>query len=1154
MNELFGLSMTVIATGCVVITAFIFLFIAWIAFRNPVMFKTGLRNIPRRKMQTGLIVVGLMLSTLIITAAFGTGDTLAKSVTNEVYGILGPADEFIEWDTKAFPAPEDQQTIPIETVDAWQKQFVGDGTVRAMFPYLREHIPLQNLRTRLNEANPRITAFRAADVAPFGGLKDTNGRGLALKDDQIALNEDLAGNIDARVGDTVRLFYQGSQLDLKVAAIVPSNLLGGTSDSLNKEGATVTWDFLARTLGREGKADFVAISNSGSERGGLSASSAIAAKIKPVLGGTPYKINETKKDQVRLAELVGNLFTTIFIIFGLFSIAAGVLLIFLIFVMLAAERKPEMGMARAVGAKRRQIVESFLAEGMGYDIGAAIVGLFAGIGVAAAMMLFVKLRIGEDIGVDLRFYVSLRSMIVSFCLGIIVTFIVVFVASWRASRLNIVAAIRDLPESKPYDPERGTWGGYLRASLNAFVAYGVLLVSLTAALYLKALAPLFLLAAVLSVGGPWLAMLREHNFGAPRAKRKDGEGLPKWPWILGVVLLPIGAGLLILIGYPLAMLVVRLTRDRKPARLPVWLIFAGVVVAPLGLVLAALQDRRKPGAGSTGFGAVGLVLGAVMILWGLDSNRMALFGTGVSLVALWAAVTLRYFHIRERLVFTLISFALLIIWYLLPGGRLEFLIGKMDAGPEMFFVTGAVLVTAGTFIVVYNADVILPAIGALGGRFGRILPAVKMAVAYPLQSRFRTGLTIAMIGLIMFVLSVQAALNTNFSNAINGADARGGFDVRADINGNNRSSGLISELNAGNQDPSAPVKVDTNAIAAVGEARYARSFEVDIEDPAWGRLPSGQRNEADRFKHLELQGVDSGFISAQALPLQFRAAGYSTDADVWAALAKDPSLAIAPASLTSERRGFGGDGGEDPLSLPSTATRASFAPFTLNVRNRSTNTVVTITVIGQAKDSAATFWPGLIVQKSFLESTFPTARGQQFFLRLKDGTDSRRFAKNVESVLVQASADSLDAVIEKNAAQNRTFLEMFQGFLALGLLVGIAALGVISLRAVVERRQQIGMLRAIGYKRSMVQLSFMLEAGFIALSGIILGLGLGLSFAANLFTSGEFGETAKGTSFTIPWAQVGLVTAFAFVAAMVMTYLPARAASHVAVAEALRYE
>ncbi len=46
-----------------------------------------------------------------------------------------------------------------------------------------------------------------------------------------------------------------------------------------------------------------------------------------------------------------------------------------------------------------------------------------------------------------------------------------------------------------------------------------------------------------------------------------------------------------------------------------------------------------------------------------------------------------------------------------------------------------------------------------------------------------------------------------------------------------------------------------------------------------------------------------------------------------------------------------------------------------------------------------------------------------------------------------------------------TLLNLVTGFLALGLIVGIAGLGVISTRAVVERFQQIGMLRALGYRR-----------------------------------------------------------------------------------------
>ena len=57
-----------------------------------------------------------------------------------------------------------------------------------------------------------------------------------------------------------------------------------------------------------------------------------------------------------------------FTTFGSFSIAAGILLIFLIFVMLAAERRGELGIARAVGTRRGHLVQMFLFEGIAYDL------------------------------------------------------------------------------------------------------------------------------------------------------------------------------------------------------------------------------------------------------------------------------------------------------------------------------------------------------------------------------------------------------------------------------------------------------------------------------------------------------------------------------------------------------------------------------------------------------------------------------------------------------------------------------------------------------------------------------------------------------------------------------------------------------------------
>ncbi len=124
--------------------------------------------------------------------------------------------------------------------------------------------------------------------------------------------------------------------------------------------------------------------------------------------------------------------------------------------------------------------------------------------------------------------------------------------------------------------------------------------------------------------------------------------------------------------------------------------------------------------------------------------------------------------------------------------------------------------------------------------------------------------------------------------------------------------------------------------------------------------------------------------------------------------------------------------------------------------------------------------------------------------------------------------------------------------MGLGLLVGTAAVGVIAFRSVVERRQQIGMLRAIGYTRGTVALSFIMESSFIALLGIATGVGLAVLLSFNVLTSDEFENLDM--AFVIPWWQILLTAAFAFGASFLMTILPSRQASGIVIAEAIRYE
>jgi len=103
-----------------------------------------------------------------------------------------------------------------------------------------------------------------------------------------------------------------------------------------------------------------------------------------------------------------------------------------------------------------------------------------------------------------------------------------------------------------------------------------------------------------------------------------------------------------------------------------------------------------------------------------------------------------------------------------------------------------------------------------------------------------------------------------------------------------------------------------------------------------------------------------------------------------------------------------------------------------------------------------------------------------------------------------------------------------------------------------ERRQQIGVLRAIGFQRRMVLAAFLLESSFVALLGIGLGVGLAMALAPQIVR--EMANELEGLEMTIPWAQIVITAVVAYVAALVTTYLPARQASRVYPAEALRYE
>jgi putative ABC transport system permease protein len=137
---------------------------------------------------------------------------------------------------------------------------------------------------------------------------------------------------------------------------------------------------------------------------------------------------------------------------------------------------------------------------------------------------------------------------------------------------------------------------------------------------------------------------------------------------------------------------------------------------------------------------------------------------------------------------------------------------------------------------------------------------------------------------------------------------------------------------------------------------------------------------------------------------------------------------------------------------------------------------------------------------------------------------------------------------------NQTFNRLILGFMGLGLVVGVAALGVISARSVVERRQHIGVLRAIGFRERMVQAVFLLESSFVALTAIVVGTALGLLLAWNIIRDSQQQPSWDNLTLVVPWLNLAIIYVAVYAVAMAATLVPASRAARIRPAEALRYQ
>lgn len=416
---------------------------------------------------------------------------------------------------------------------------------------------------------------------------------------------------------------------------------------------------------------------------------------------------------------------------------------------------------------------------------------------------------------------------------------------------------------------------------------------------------------------------------------------------------------------------------------------------------------------------------------------------------------------------------------------------ETDEDPGLFFAVFVVAMLSSVFgfSILASANLRLAerTIGLLGHAFAGLRPILRPPLAYLARRPVRTGLTTGVFGVILGMLMLFAVFQFIFKP--NYEQGAAGYEIRA--------------TSTGSQQIQIPPDVSSDVAGTV-------------EIPTRGYV--GSFSSADGFSgervFLPLFEMTGGLIANPPVYIAQRDKKYDSDREMWDAVARDPKLIVFA---------FGSPG------------------TTLKLGEREY----------KIAGSQGSVLYGIMGSPEAFETFKSAPAGTTMLVDVREGADATRIARAIEAAGFGSGVDAVTTkkILDDEYEGMRTFFSVLDILMRMGLIVGILALGIVAMRAVIERRHVIGVLRAMGYKRRAVLGGLMAEAASSAMIGTVVGVSAGTVMGYIFYKQDEVAGATFGVNAPAILGSLLLL----FVAVLVVTAGPAYRASRLPPAEAVRY-
>ncbi len=489
------------------------------------MVRMALRGLLARKLRTALTGFAVVIGVAFVSGTFVFTDTINESFTDLFERVSKGVDVNV---TANNPVEGDFggriQPLPEGTLD---KVEAAPG-VEAAAPRFETVVSIfDEQRERLGGDGPPSIVF-SANEERFDPQTYVEG-GPARDAGQVTLDEATADREGFEVGDTILIGGRQPATEYEISGI--TNV--GDQKSIGIQSLSMPLEEVQKIAQEPGAVSEVVVA----AEGGTSPEQ-LKAAIAGALGDTA--VVRTGKEQADesasdITDSLGFLKIGLLVFAGV-AVLVGGFLIFNTFAVTVAQRSREFALLRTLGASRRQVLNSVIAETLVIGFLASVAGILAGLLLAPALRSLLA-----SFGIELPStgtVIAPRTVIVGLLVGMIATLVSGLVPARRATQVEPVEAMRDavLPGAKRVSRKRlvvsggviglglaalllGLFGGASGSAAASLLGLGVVVMIFGVAL----LAPVLVRPLARVIGAP----LQRFQGMPGRLARENAERQPQ---------------------------------------------------------------------------------------------------------------------------------------------------------------------------------------------------------------------------------------------------------------------------------------------------------------------------------------------------------------------------------------------------------------------------------------------------------------------------------------------------------------------------------------------------------------------------------------------------------------------------------------------------